>query len=249
MSILPRIHGLTVCVGYAEYLTCAAPNWLRGLESLTVVTDPHDAQTRQTLRLIGRNPSFRPINLFVTDAFTRNGAAFNKGLAMNEALSVVPWEDWILFFDIDVVPSHDWLFRFGEVLQLGYLYGAKRLQTPSLEQIGDPALPLVSDDRIGYGYFQLFHSKSPSIYVDGANGGSQGVRTLRSPLLDTHWRHAGNYDSNFLLSFGLLVRDVGFPVWHIGPQHENWFGKGRKHEFQQMMLTRRGLGIHESEKL
>lgn len=235
MSILPRIHGLTVSVDYAHYLMVTGPYWLKGLASLTIVTSQQDKRTIQTARLLNALPERPAMALHITDAFTRDGAAFNKGLAMEEARSLMPWEDWILFFDVDVAPPKDWLYRFGETLQLGFLYGARRLQTPVIEQIGDSALPEVPDDRIGYGYFQLFHTKDPKVQ--------------HRPLLETHWRHAGNYDSNFMLGFRSMVKDVGFPVWHIGPQHENWFGVGQREQFQQMQANRAGKGIQESEKL
>jgi hypothetical protein len=48
-----------------------------------------------------------------------------------------------------------------------------------------------------------------------------------------------------------MVKELtDFPLWHIGPQHENWYGIGQREQFLKMMLTRRGVGgIHESEKL
>lgn len=233
-----RIHGLTVCVDYAEYLTLTGPLWMTGLSSLTVVTTHTDTETHRTMSLLDHYPHRPPLMLCDTDAFTRDGAAFNKGLAMEEARSRMPWEDWILFFDVDVAPPRQWqtyLTHFLEPLQMGYLYGAQRLHTPTLQDLWDVNLSPVPDDRLGYGYFQLFHAKDPKVQ--------------QTPLLDVHWRHAGNYDSNFLLSFRSMVRDIGFPVWHIGPQHENWFGKGERAQFLQMMLTRGRAGIHESEKL
>lgn len=247
VSLKPRIHGLTVCVDYHAFLLLTGQAWLRGLSSLTVVTSPDDLKTVQTLRLLDRTPIARqcPLRVFVTDAFTRDGAAFNKGLAMEEARQVVPWEDWILFFDIDILPEPEWAEKLGG-LQMGYLYGAWRHQVV-FGPVGAPTK--IADDCVGYGYFQLFHSKSPSLYQDGAAGGSQGPRTLKNPLLDTQWKHAGNYDSNFMLSFRPLVREVPIFLGHIGPQHENWFGVGHKEAYQTMMATRNGLGIQDSEKI
>lgn len=225
----PPIHGLVVSVGYSGMLLQCGQVWLRGLASLMVVTSPEDAPTRSAVSLLNQTPAGRgKINLYLTDAFTRDGAAFNKGLAMEEARSVMPWEDWILFFDADIIPPLDWYERLGE-LQLGYLYGALRYT------LDHGVITVVPDDRIGYGYFQLFHAKDPKVQ--------------RRPLLDICWRHAGNYDSNFLLSFGSLVKQVPFPVFHKGLQHQNWFGIGKEEAFAQMQATRNGLGIHESERL
>lgn len=202
---------------------------------MTVVTTPEDMATKRVMSLLNAQPSRPSLRMHLTDAFTRNGAAFNKGLAMEEALGTMIWDDWILFFDVDIAPHPGWLLAFTEAPQMGYLYGATRLNAPDLQSVFDPHLPPVSDDRLGYGYFQLFHSKDPKVQ--------------HRPLLDTCWRHAGNYDSNFLLSFRSMVKDAGFSVWHIGPQHENWYGKGKAKEFRQMQATRGGLGIHESERL
>lgn len=230
----PRIHGLTVCVDYAHLFQFSGQQWMRGLASLMVVTTPHDLKTHATLRLLEQTPAARDCQLrvFCTDAFTRDGAAFNKGLAMEEARAVMPWEDWILFFDVDIIPDVNWADSLPE-LQMGYLYGAWRYQFDQYTSLTN--LDRVDDDCVGYGYFQLFHSKDPKVQ--------------KKPLLDTHWRHAGNYDSNFLLSFRSMVQELPLNLYHIGPQHENWFGVGRKDEFTRMQAARNGLGIQDSEKI
>jgi hypothetical protein len=239
LEIRPTIHGLTVCVGYASFLMQTGMAWARGLTTLTVVTSPQDKVTFHTMEAFHRaNSSPCHLRLHITEKFYEKGAAFNKGAAMEEARAYMPWQDWILFFDIDIHPGFDWHRRLQQQdLQMGYLYGAHRLHGASVVDVGRLECPQVPDDRVGYGYFQLFHSKDPKVQ--------------RTPLLDTYWRHAGNYDSNFLLSFRSMVKELtDFPLWHIGPQHENWYGVGQREQFLKMMLTRRGVGgIHESEKL
>lgn len=231
------IHGLTVCVDFADHLSLSLGRWKDGLAGLTVVTTWSDLATRDLCLRAG-------VQVIRTDAFYRNGAAFNKGLAMEEARQEMPWSDWILFFDADIVPALDWRSRLTydldgvnpsiSLLHPGYLYGTRRYEAPAPHWIDDPSCNFVNDDRVGYGYFQLFHALHPFC--------------RRTPLLDTHWRHAGNYDSNFLLSWKDQVREVQVPLWHLG-ERGNWYGRFNHREFVEMERKRSGMGIHPSEHL
>lgn len=235
----PQIHALTVCVDYSQYLIYSLPRWMLGCASVTVVTTYEDEDTldlcTRARESYGQHYG-RPYNLLClhTYAFTQDGASFNKGAAMEEARLMMPWQDWILFFDADVVPEIGWQNNLGE-LQLGYLYGCKRRQITNPWETDDLSHPIIPDDRVGYGYFQLFHSADPKVQ--------------RTPLLETHWRHAGNADSNFLLSFRSMVKELPINLWHLGAKHENWFGVGKEEEFREMQKRRGGQGIHPSEKV
>lgn len=207
---------------------------MTGLSSLTIVTSLDDKDTQVLcwdtyLQYCSTNT---PVGSFETDAFTRDGAIFNKGLAMEEARTHMPWEDWILFFDADILPpcggSYSWpeaIPYYPDSLQMGYLYGAWRY---------NPDGSRVDDDRPGYGYFQLFHAKDPKVQ--------------HTPLLSTHYRHGGNYDSDFLLSFRGLTKTLDLHLVHIGPKGQ-WFGVGKEAEMAEMLRNRRGRGIQPSERL
>lgn len=232
-----NIHALICCVNYSQHLEHALPRWVAGCQSITVVTTPEDEATRH---ICLSHEGVHDVFCYSTDAFYREGASFNKGAAMESARETIPWRDWILFADADIVPPEDWhkqleLEHKKGDLQFGYLYGVHRLQAVNYLEIDNELCREMGDDRVGYGYFQLFHAKDP--------------RVQRTPLLDCHWKHAGNYDSNFLLSFGADVRELPFRVWHLGDKHENWFGVGKEREFEAMMRTRGGRGIHPSEDL
>lgn len=135
-----RIDALTVCVDYADLLTRTIGGIMGGVDSLTVVTTAADAAT---IDLCNRHGA----SIVTTDAFTRNGAAFNKGLAMAEAWRTVHARDWCLFIDADILPPDGWRGACTG-LEPGYLYSAVRV----------PRLP---QDVIGVGYFQLFHASDP----------------------------------------------------------------------------------------
>jgi len=230
-----KINGLTVCVGYAEYLAIGIERWMAGLDSLTIVTTPDD---QATLDLAEKFQA----RVLQTDLFYQDGASFNKGRALEFARrTAVPWRDWILIFDSDIVPEPNWLDRVQAARTLeGYLHGAWRFdagQIRDLHEIDTGHFPYFSGDAIGVGYFQLFHS---------------GDRRANEPLpvIDTFWIHGGNYDNRFMDRWrrqGLPIQKIDVRLVHVG-ERDNWFGKGCQEEFlamQKERQRRRGRWDHE----
>lgn len=217
-----KIRALTVSVNYADFLALSIERWLSGLESLTVVTDMLDTATEELCRKAGAQ-------LFRTNAFTRNGAIFNKGAAMEEGRQAYPFEGWQLFFDADVIPPLDWKERVEAAKpQAGNLYGCRRVECQDLSKIDDPRLPLAPHDVPGVGFFQLFHASDPVVQ--------------KTPLLDIHWRHAGNYDSSFLHLWPREKRkEVPLRLVHCGSR-DNWFGRGNSIAFDEMQAERKRRG-------
>jgi hypothetical protein len=219
-----RIHGLTVSVDYAEELAIGLPRWLAGLETLLVVTTERDVATQRLCH-------DRGARVLVTDAFYQDGAAFNKGRALELGRQAVPSGDWLLLFDADVVPPDSWIWLLQHCTP-GHLYGCKRFAaTPeAFDDSGrSPDLPY---DVPGVGYFQLFHTADP--VVVGAD-----------PLLEIHWQHAGNYDNRLMDRWrraGRPIRSVPFRVAHLGGHHQNWFGRGNQAAFDAMREERRRRG-------
>lgn len=216
------IHGLTVSVGYADFLSQTIARWREGLASLVVVTAPGDDETVAVASGVGAS-------VYVTDAFTRDGAIFNKARAMEEArVAMMPWADWQLFFDADVLPPADWHQRLTHI-KSGYLFGCRRFDAAG--DIDDCGQPSCANDVPGVGFFQLFHSSDPAV-------------ARRDPLLESHWLHGGNYDNAFMdrwRSRGHRVLGVPFRVAHIG-EHHNWFGRGQRAAFQAMQAERVSRG-------
>lgn len=225
------IHGLTVCVDYAAELAHGIGRWRAGLASLTVVTTLEDTAT---LALAGGAHA----RVHATDAFYREGAAFNKGRAIEEARRTMHWSNWVLFFDADVVPPADWYQRLGALVP-GRLYGCDRFQaTP--DDIDDRGQPKCAFDVPGVGYCQLFH------ITDSAVQTAPG-----EPLIDECWQHAGNYDNRFMDRWrrrGAPVVRLPFRLAHLG-ERENWFGRGHRAQFEAMQaerLRRGGRWDHET---
>lgn len=216
------IHGLTVCVDYADHLAKGIGRWVGALSSLTVVTAHHDQDTVNLAHLYGAS-------VVQTDVFYSRGAHFNKGAALAEAWDMAPLDGWVLLFDADMEPERDWLRVVSEARpEPGWLYGAWRW---------DPHGRRLPDDCHGYGYFQLLHTSDPLFQQPG--------------LFETHWTHAGNYDSAIMLRWrnaGRLAPPLPVRLTHHGDLH-NWFGRGRQEPFEQMIQDRRRYRTFERERL
>lgn len=207
MSDSPAIRGLVVAVGdwYARTLEVCLVRNMRHLTSCLVVTAPGDP-----CALVARGVP--GTNVLETDAFTRHGARFNKGLAIEEALDAMGRLGWILIHDADVLLPDD-LPTAGR--RRNALHGARRrvLADPSRWHPGFPigrARPHYDNGPIGF--FQLFHADS--IHLRD-----------RRPWYDVSFAHAGGGDAYFLSLFPAPDR-VMLPcqVLHLGPTDSHWFG-------------------------
>lgn len=153
-----RIDGITTCVGprYAAHLAQTLPVWLETLDSLTIVTasgdDGHEARMLGIssgatlcywLQLYStfRSPDGR-LSVVSADEFTKHGAHFNKGAALNVALGQARPTDWILSLDCDVLPPPNWREHLAEITP-GTLYGCRRTDKLATKP---------------WGYFQLWHA-------------------------------------------------------------------------------------------
>jgi hypothetical protein len=219
-----NISALTVCVQYSEFLKKSIERWQEGLESLLVVTDRDDDETMLLCEQSGAH-------CFVTNAFYRNGAAFNKGAAISEAVERCDWfHDWQLLFDADMVPSLGWR---GVVetsgIQAGNLYGATRVLEDGTQNM--PDLYELA------GYFQLFHSSDEHAQT--------------KPLLDCSWNHAGGMDSEFQSRWPNEKRHrLPLRLVHQGKPGRNWWGVNNQEAQDKMLAERRRLGrIAPSERM
>ena len=203
------IRGITIAVGhwYAQTLSLCLPKNLRHLTECVVVTSPQDIAVAALVRDL---PGTR---LHVTDAFTRHGASFNKGLAMEEGLDVLGRHDgWVLIHDADIMlpDAVPW-----SLARPGFLNGARRrmLERPSLfrDDLRWDTLP-ISRDGGPIGFFQLFQAEDPCL-------------TGKRPWYDVSFAHAGGGDAYFLNHWPNSRRAVlPFDCLHLGPRDSHWFG-------------------------
>lgn len=179
---------------------------MRHLTECVIVTSPEDNATKEVVRSV---PGAR---LIETDAFTRHGASFNKGLALEEGFDCLGRHGWIVIYDADVL--------FPDLLPYNRfrpdcINGCRRriLADPSkwFPDLNWTMCPFLRDGG-PVGYFQLFHADDPAI------------RDKR-PWYDVSFGYAGGGDAYFITLWDGSHRKVHpFDVLHLGERDRNWFG-------------------------
>lgn len=224
-----KIHALTVCVNYVDWLAIGFERWKKDLASWTIITDSKDAQTAAFAMQ-------NEVRLFQTDIFYEHGAAFNKGAALETARAVLPeQQDWLLLLDADIAPEPDWFAKLCAAKpEPGFIYGAPRFQySGDVADIDNPTLRRIPDALCDGGYFQLFHMQDPHI--------------AELPVIEMDWSHAGVYDSHLKNRWPRNERrELPIRLVHCGEQ-ENWWGRGNREAFNRMNVERikRGGYLHE----
>jgi len=178
----------------------------RHFSSVLVVTSPEDEATQE---LAG---SVSGVEVFVTDAFIRHGARFNKGLAFEEAFAHMGRSGWICIWDADILlPDEMPLDR----LSTDYIYGARRRVLHNVAEWSpqyDWRKARIVSDAGPIGYFQLFHADAPALRD-------------QPYWYDPTFAYAGGGDAYFL---NLFPRDkrrmLPMHVLHLGECNRHWFG-------------------------
>jgi hypothetical protein len=200
------IRGIVTCVGYDDLLDITLKRNMQHFSECCVITSLDDSGTFDVASKISG------VKIFRTDAFTRYGARFNKGLAMEEGLDFFGRSGWMLIWDADVV--------LPDVMDLsstesGTLYGASRriVSDPSRykNSMKFDSFPLTEETEFA-GFFQLFNASDPALSV--------------RPWYDVTFIHAGGGDS-FFQTLWPPEKKVRLPiqVLHLGPRDTNWFGR------------------------
>jgi hypothetical protein len=220
---MPAIRGITISVNYAPQLAITLVRNMRHLAECLVVTSPEDECTKAVARSV---PGVRVLE---TDAFTRHGARFNKGLAFEEGFDDMGRDGWLLVWDADIlIPD---CLALPE-LRPDVLYGCRRRMlanavqwTPDLDWRHCP----VAADGGPIGFFQLFHAQG------------QHVGDKR-PWYDVSFAHAGGGDAYFMNLFPPSHRTL-LPIeaLHLGERDRNWFGTDpESQELMRAFVVRNG---------
>lgn len=202
-----------VSVDYAPQLARTLPVWKTMCGRILVVTAERDVDTRRIAEEHG-------CEVLLTDAFWRDGAKFNKGRAIAEAYEVLQPTEWHLFFDADVLPGPAFAHQLESFrLTRNCLYGCDRfLEDGTLIREGELA-----------GCFHLAWADQPAMHV--------------RPIVDTHWLHAGNYDSTFQTRWPRQCRiKLPLRLTHLGSPFRNWCGVGNDQAMGDLWAERRKRG-------
>ncbi len=217
-----------VCVNYADFLNITLKRNIKIIPSIYVLTSGND---EDTIKYVEQTEA----KLVITDAWYRDGAVFNKSLALNEWLDVRETESnnqWVLLLDADIL-LHEKSMEYIKDLDPHKLYSAKRRMCYSQldwvryksgkKKWNDFEIEVheVIDGKVwGHrptanpagmcGYFQMWNP-----------GKSSGSKML--PQSTT----AGGYDADFAMSFEDENRRYidGLEVIHLGDPYTNWKGR------------------------
>ena len=204
-----RPTAIVVCVDYADFLRLTLPMNVKHFSRVFVMTTPDDFKTVSVAVQWGAI-------VVPTRVFYDDGAAFNKGAAIEEAFELSGRSGWYVVLDADIVLPPD-VNLFGDWRSVGNLYTPKRrmMESPDFGNILDwrkcQGIPVRESEEFA-GYFQMFHSSDPSIQV--------------RPWYPTNWRHAGGCDTEFWKRWPKVNRvRPPFEVLHLGADGVNWCGR------------------------
>ena len=213
---MPAIRGLTVCVGdwYSKLLSITLPRNMRHMTECWVVTRPDDEATKAAAQ------SVPGVRVFETDAFTRHGARFNKGLAIQECLEGMAGDGgFCLIWDADILlPDCIPLER----VRPGCLHGARRRFVDNPDHWHpeyDWSHARREPDNEFIGFFQLF-----DLDADCLPRGP-GPTGKKRAWYEVTFAHSGGGDAYFITHFPPSRRvKLGIDVLHLGPRDTHWFG-------------------------
>ena len=203
------MNAITVCVEYGDSLKATLPENARHFEKVIVVTALQDVETIKIVQ--GVENAW----LWVTDAFTRDGAMFNKGRALEEGLRLLKPQGWTVIFDADTLMPD--AMDFSQI-EPGNLYSPYRRLLAAVGLLADAPRwekfeegPEKRTGEFG-GYFFLFHAEDPVLKT--------------RPWYPTRWTHAGGSDTEFAEKWPAERRKrLPFEVLHMGPLGQNWCGR------------------------
>jgi hypothetical protein len=201
------MRAILVCVDYADLLGITLPWNRHHFEQVVVVTSPQDKETQ---RVANHNGAIA----FLTDAFYRDGADFNKFLALEQGLDFMGRVGWLCCMDADVLwpkrlPDYEW--------RPGNLYA------PFRRMFEDVTKPIPAECDWGkfprHHVVEEFSGYSQIFYASDQHLGAP-------PWHETNWRHCGGSDSMLQLKWPNenKIRPP-FEVLHLGPAHVNWCGR------------------------
>jgi hypothetical protein len=206
------MKAILVCVDYADLLAITLARNFTMFDKVLIVSNDRDSETHA----LAKSYKYADVSLYNTDAFYRDGADFNKGLAIEEGFDVLGRDGWIAVLDADIVLPRDFCGQLSlHAVDPHCIYGpSRRLCVNPKDWNGGydwSRLPRIPDREIA-GYCQVFHANAPVLQY--------------RPWYGTNWTHAGGCDSVFQAKWPTEQRTrLPFDALHLGPHGVNWHGR------------------------
>jgi len=226
---------ITTCVGYSDFLELTLPHMMcHG--RVIVATSPTDVDTcAVAMNHVGDT------GCFITDAWHKDGAPFNKGAGINAAIEFAQPKTWLLLLDADIIlPPLPVQAKPETQLNPLHFYSVRRRDCPT----ADCWRRCLRDGK----WFQLPMMPLPPVKRRGKKFMVWGVRPTANPIglqgyfqlwnyelmprkMHEH-RTATKYDVDLALNWPddrrMLLPWQGYCVIHLGTPRVNW--KGRQTE-------------------
>ncbi len=135
-----KIECVTVCVGYADFLSHTLPLNRGQFDRLIVITAPEDKQTVKVCDTYG-------VRYHRTDSIRSRWGGFHKARGINEGLQQLEMGGWVVHMDADIIlPSHFRETIARADLDPTMLYGCDRMECHSYSEwqryFGNPEPPI-----------------------------------------------------------------------------------------------------------
>jgi GR25 family glycosyltransferase involved in LPS biosynthesis len=197
-----KIDVIIVSVNYNDYLLLSLISNTKIFNNITVVTVDSDKLCQNICKNLG-------VNCIISERIYENGAKFNKGKAINDAINSLENPDLILLLDADIIVKGK--IEISE-LSDDVLYTSDRIIYKNYESFISETEYLEEIDK-GFGFFQLFCYNNPVI----------NKYCVFPESSDT----AEGSDIEFRDKFS-LKRSIGKKIIHLGETRENWKGRTTK---------------------
>jgi len=208
-----QVDCIIPCVGYDDFLDITLPQTKQHFDSVLVVTTDADLYTRKCCRKYS-------VPCLCTDEWYADGAVFNKGRALNEALGLLKGIDWICSLDADIILPSDFAARI-RPLESGPLYSARRKMCYTTEQYNEY---LQYDNMSSFRTDGLDYRTGKLVILGYLQLWCLRVRSIRFP---TWFPSAKTYDLEFCKNWAPDQRIYipGMVVLHLGSPGINWNGR------------------------
>lgn len=217
---------IIVSFDYSDFLSITLPRNRLAFDRIVVYTKSSDLATQRVCAENG-------VECVTTEAFTKDGAKFNRGAVYNEALRALRFREWVCLMDSDVIVTAGFSNQFAMIgPNPECFYGARRYNVETPEEWR----AIVADSSqlnstlllrgFGYGYFQLFHHDSQVFqriwggqYPESFSC-SESDWVFRNQWGEEIWeppfKIAGHQEKNVQDRGTGLLRCLPFPVIHLG---------------------------------
>ncbi len=230
-----RLSYVTVCVNYLDLLRVSMHHNVSAaaFDDYVVVTSQNDIAT---INWAQSQPHVTPV---YTDAFYRNGATFNKGLALAEGLNAlrsICTPEWVCAMDADTFVLPDWRAQIVGTpenppkvqLDKEWLYGAERVLVPTWQEYErlwtDDLGTFESPKGFAFGWLQLFHWQSQAFQSRIAAG---EMYPSGRDCTEIDWKFHlpwGSLEPGYESAKGRIAK-LPFKVINLGPHGANHTGR------------------------